>query len=79
MGVSVVPSHINLAPYEVKKCIIEVSVPDRLTSGIREKQVLKAIPNGDATNTLTLKYTTAVAVPFPYVLSGINDSPSIFT
>ena len=68
MGVSVVPSHLNLAPYEVKKCMVEVSVPDRLTSGIREKQVLKAIPNGDAANAMTLEYTTAVAVPFPYMV-----------
>lgn len=68
MDVSVTPSSLNLAPNEVKKCVIEVSVPARLIAGIREKQVLKAIPNGDASDAMKLEYTTAVEVPFPYMV-----------
>jgi hypothetical protein len=68
MAVSVEPSVLELAPNEIKKCVVEVSVPQRLIEGVREKQVLKAIPNGDGTDAMTLELTTAVAVSFPYMV-----------
>lgn len=68
MGATVSPSTVELAPNETRLCTVEVSVPARLIQGIREKQVLKAIPNGDGAQAKTLELTTAVAVPFPYMV-----------
>ncbi|RJE73982.1 hypothetical protein BGP76_12305 [Reichenbachiella sp. MSK19-1] len=66
MQASIEPSELQLAPGEVKKCILTVDVPDHLPQGIRETQVIKAIANGEGEATLTFK--TAVSVPFPNVV-----------
>jgi len=68
MEVSITPSVLELSPNEVKKCKIEVSVPAKLPHGVREKQVLKAIPNGDGSATVTMEFISAVEVPFPNIV-----------
>ena len=68
MSVSVEPSSIELQANEVKKCKVVVEVPARLPEGVREKQVLKAIPNGKGNAAATIEFTTAVAVPAPNIV-----------
>jgi hypothetical protein len=62
------PSALDLAPGEVKTCMLTVDVPSKLPTGIREKQVLKAISNGNGASVATLEFTTAVSVPFPNIM-----------
>ncbi|MDW7691192.1 alginate lyase family protein [Flammeovirgaceae bacterium SG7u.111] len=67
MEAMVAPAVIELQPLEVKKCKVVVDVPAKLPEGVRENQVLKAIPNGKGSAAATLEFTTAVAVPFPNI------------
>lgn len=59
------PSSMVLAPGERRTCVLSVDVPSKLPTGIREKQILKAIANGNGSSAATLTFTTAVSVPFP--------------
>ncbi|MFC1760543.1 hypothetical protein ACFL6U_00500 [Planctomycetota bacterium] len=68
MIASVEPSTLELAPNEVKKCTVEVAIPARLPKGLRGKQILKAVANGKGSAAQTIKFTTAVAIPFPNVV-----------
>ncbi|MDF7799286.1 hypothetical protein P4C99_07405 [Pontiellaceae bacterium B1224] len=68
MPVTIEPALLQLAPGEVKTCRIEVSIPARLPQGIREKQVITVIPNGQGSAAQSLEFTTAVAVPFPNIV-----------
>jgi hypothetical protein len=67
MTAIVEPSVLELQPNEVKKCKVLVNVPAILPSGIREKQVLKAIANGKGSAAVTIEFNTAVAVPYPNI------------
>lgn len=68
MSKMVEPSTIELQPFEVRKCKVVVTVLERLPEGVREKQVLKAIPNGKGNSAATLDFTTAVKVPAPNIV-----------
>ncbi len=68
MNASIEPSEVALGPNEVKKCLVEVDIAAHLPFGVREKQVLKAIPNGKGASASTLTLTTAVAVPHPNIV-----------
>ncbi|MEI6891544.1 MAG: alginate lyase family protein [Pontiella sp.] len=68
MSPFVEPAVLELAPNEVKRCTITVEVPAHLPQGLREKQRLKAIPNGQGSAVQTLEFTTAVAVPVPNIV-----------
>lgn len=68
MTKTVEPSAIELQPFEVKKCKVVVNVPTKLPEGVREKQTLKAIPNGKGSSAVTLQFTTAAAVPIPNIV-----------
>lgn len=68
MTVTAEPSALELQPNEVKKCKVVVHVPSRLPEGVREKQTLKAIPNGRGNASATMQFTTAVAVPAPNIV-----------
>ncbi len=67
MSAKVEPAVLELKPQEVKKCKVLVTVPANLPKGVREKQVLKAIPNGNGSAATTLEFTTAVKVPAPNI------------
>lgn len=66
MKASVEPSTLELSPNEIKSCKVLVKLPESLPQGAREKQVLKAIANGNTTATVNL--TTAVTVPSPFMV-----------
>ena len=66
MHSSIEPSSIELAPSQIKKCKVLVTIPASLPQGVREKQVLKAIANGNAT--ISIEFTTAVTVPSPFMV-----------
>ncbi len=68
MQTSVIPSAVELAPGEIKQCLVEVSIPASLPQGVREKQILKAIPNGDGSAVQTIEFTTSVKVPSPFMV-----------
>lgn len=68
MEATIEPSVVELAPNEVKKCLVEVSIASHLPSGVREKQILKAIPNGRGASVETIEFTTAVTVPHPNIV-----------
>ncbi|WP_372772887.1 hypothetical protein [Mangrovibacterium sp.] len=67
MEAVVEPVGVELMPNQIKKCKVIVDVPAKLPEGVREKQVLKAIPNGKGSAAATLQFTTAVKVPFPNI------------
>jgi len=62
------PSALELNPGEIQKCQITVSLPASLPQGVREKQVLQAIPNGIGSATESITFTSAVAVPTPNIV-----------
>jgi hypothetical protein len=68
MKATIQPSSLDLAPGDIKTCLLTVEVPSRLPAGIREKQVLKAIANGNGSSAATIDFTTAVSVPFPNIM-----------
>ncbi len=68
MIVSVEPSAVELAPGEVQACRVNVALPSTLPEGVREKQVLLAVPNGDGAAAEKIELITAAAVPFPNVV-----------
>ncbi len=67
MAATIEPAVFDLAPGEIKTCKLTVDIPSTLPSGIREKQIVKAISNGDGAATATLEFTTAVRVPTPNI------------
>ncbi|MEI6892798.1 MAG: hypothetical protein V5783_11565 [Pontiella sp.] len=68
MMVSLEPSVFELAPGEVKTVKVEVAIPASLPNGAREKQIIKAIPNGQGSSAVSFEYFTAVAVPTPNII-----------
>ncbi|MDW7691180.1 hypothetical protein R9C00_19490 [Flammeovirgaceae bacterium SG7u.111] len=66
MKASIEPNYFDLAPGEAKKCKLTVNIPSKLPTGIREKQVVKAIANGAAVT--SIEFTTAVRVPTPNIV-----------
>ncbi|MDF7799287.1 alginate lyase family protein [Pontiellaceae bacterium B1224] len=68
MIVSMEPSMLQLAPGETKSVQVEVAVPASLPDGAREKQVIKAIPNGKGSAAVTIEYFTSVALPTPNIV-----------
>ncbi|MEI6892406.1 MAG: hypothetical protein V5783_09560 [Pontiella sp.] len=68
MIVSLEPSSVELAPGEVKRVLVEVAIPAALPNGAREKQIIKAIPNGQGSATETMIFYTAVEVPTPNIV-----------
>lgn len=68
MTVSLESSSLELAPGEVKEVAVEVAIPASLPQGVRETQVIKAIPNGKGSATETITFHTAVKVPTPNIV-----------
>ncbi|MEI6865613.1 hypothetical protein [Flavicella sp.] len=66
MQTSIKPSVIELAPNEIKKCIVEVRIPSAVPQGVREKQVIKALKNGS--EIASIEFTTVVTVPSPFIV-----------
>ena len=67
MDAVIEPAFVDLAPGEVKTCNLTVDLPAKLPTGIREKQVVKAISNGDGAALSSLEFITAVRVPTPNI------------
>lgn len=65
------PDRVELAPNEVKKCRVQVQLPASLPQGAREKQVLKAMANGDAI--ASIEFITAVSVPSPFIVHTLDN------
>jgi hypothetical protein len=61
------PATMDLAPGEIKTGTLTVDLPAKLPTGIREKQIVKAMANGDGASVATLEFTTAVRVPTPNI------------
>jgi hypothetical protein len=68
MQIKIKPSSVELAPGEVKKCTLEVFVPANLPKATREKQIIKAVSNGNGATAESLEFISAVEVPFPYMV-----------
>lgn len=68
MTATIEPTSLKLQPGEVANCTLTVDLPSSLPTGIRETQIVRAIPNGDGSATETIEFTTAVAVPTPNVV-----------
>lgn len=62
------PSTLDLAPGEIKTCLLTVDVPSKLPAGIRENQIIKAISNGSGSSMASIKFITAVSLPFPNIM-----------
>ncbi|HWB94736.1 MAG TPA: hypothetical protein VG605_22930, partial [Puia sp.] len=65
MTPEVSPAEMELQPGEGRRCEVRVQIPQRVTPGIHEKQVLHAIANGNPGETLEL--ITVSALPHPYI------------
>ncbi len=59
---------VNLEPGEVQTLRLTVNIPEHLPTGIREKQIIKAISNGLGAAENTIEFTTAVSVPTPNIV-----------
>ena len=68
MHASIEPAALNLAPGESTTCTLIVPIAEHLPTGIREKQVVKAISNGDGAALGSLEFITAVRVPTPNIM-----------
>lgn len=68
MKATLEPSVMDLLPGETKKCQLTVSIPSNLPQGIREKQLLKAISNGNGAAVASIEFTTAVKVSTPNIV-----------
>ncbi|MDQ8182933.1 hypothetical protein [Pelagicoccus sp. SDUM812005] len=68
MAATLEPNALDLAPGESQTIQVTVVIPEHLPTGIREKQTIKAIPNGNGAATATLELTTAVRVPTPNIV-----------
>ena len=68
MIVSLETSALKLEPGEVKTVAVEVALPASLPQGAREKQIIKAIPNGQGRAAETITFYTAVEVPTPNIV-----------
>ncbi|WP_372807731.1 hypothetical protein [Pontiella sp.] len=68
MIVSLETSAFELEPGEVKTVQVWVAVPASLPAGIREKQIIKAIPDGKGAASETIGFHTAVRVPTPNIV-----------
>ncbi|MDQ8197877.1 hypothetical protein QEH56_06950 [Pelagicoccus enzymogenes] len=68
MTATLEPNALELAPGESKTIQVTVDIPEHLPTGIREKQTIKAVPNGNGAATATLELTTAVRVPTPNIV-----------
>lgn len=62
------PATFTINPGEVKTISLTVQIPATLPQGTREKQVLRAIPNGEGDKASTLEFTTAVSLPSPFMV-----------
>lgn len=68
MNAAVEPAVVQLSPGENKKVLVRVTVSDRVPPGGHERQVLQAIPNGDASLAEQLSFITTSSFPHPYIL-----------
>ncbi|VGO16550.1 hypothetical protein PDESU_05141 [Pontiella desulfatans] len=68
MVVSLETSTLELEPGEEKTVAVEVAIPASLPAGAREKQIIKAIPNGLGAASGTIAFFTAVRVPTPNIV-----------
>jgi len=68
MQAKIEPAILNLAPGEIQKCVLSVTIPKHIPQGIREKQIVKAIANGSGGSAVSLEFTTAVSIPFPNIV-----------
>ena len=66
------PSVLHLAPNEIKKCEVEVTLPSSLPEGSRENQKIIAIPNGRGSASASIELTSAVALPYPNIIFTNN-------
>lgn len=65
---SIEPASLKLAPGETATCTLTVPIPAKLPQGIREKQIVNAISNGDGAALASLEFITAVRVPTPNIM-----------
>jgi hypothetical protein len=68
MIVSFEPTALELGPGEQQTVTVEVAVPASLPAGIREKQIIKAVPEGKGSASETIAFHTAVRVPTPNIV-----------
>jgi hypothetical protein len=68
MIVSMEPSVFELAPGAVQTVLVDVAIPASLPQGAREKQIIKAVPNGKGSAAETITFFTAVEVPTPNIV-----------
>ncbi len=68
MAASLSSSSFKLSPGDIETVTLDVVIPESLPEGIREKQIVKAVPNGKGRATETITFHTAVAVPTPNIV-----------
>jgi hypothetical protein len=68
MDAAVEPASLRLSPGEVQTVVVRVKVSDRVPPGGHERQVLQAIPNGNAAAAQHLSFITTSELAHPYVL-----------
>lgn len=61
------PEIIVLAPMQAETCELEVKMNERVVPGGFEKQIVRAIPNGDGENAVELEFYTVKYLPHPYL------------
>ncbi|WP_309009040.1 alginate lyase family protein [Pelagicoccus sp. SDUM812005] len=68
MTASLSTASLKVSPGDVKTVTLDVAIPASLPQGIREKQVVRAVPNGQGSAAETIAFHTAVKVPTPNIV-----------
>jgi hypothetical protein len=68
MGVAIEPSALELAAGETQDVTVTVYIPAALPAGVREKQLIKAVPNGMGSAAVAVELFTAVELPTPNIV-----------
>lgn len=68
MIASVAPAKVLLQPGEARTVTVRVQVADNIPQGGHERQVLQAIPNGNAALAAKIEFTTGSEIIGPHVL-----------
>lgn len=68
MAVAVTPALVSLDPGETRTVTVRVTVPDDIPQGGHERQIVRAVPNGDAAAAAEIELVTASAIAGPHLL-----------
>ncbi len=77
MPATLEPAFVDLEPGQTQTCRLRVSIPKKLPAGLREKQVVHALANGEGAASAALTFVTAVRLPTPNIMFSADGWQAI--